>query len=120
MELSDLIEGRPPAAIKEQLDAHPKDAGQFSFSRHHYKVLLSLREDWLPELEALRDTVSDIHKMGASIVLISPQIGEYSRQTSEKYNLSIPILSDAGNNVASSFGLVFRLPDELRKLYKQC
>jgi hypothetical protein len=53
-ELGDLIEGRPPRVVKEHLDAYPAEAGQFSFGRHHYKVLLSLREDFIPELEGLR------------------------------------------------------------------
>lgn len=60
IELSDLIEGRPPAALKQQLDEHPENAREFSFSRHYYKVLLSLREDFLPELEGLRERIPSI------------------------------------------------------------
>lgn len=56
-ELGDLIEGRPPAALKAHLDQHPEDAANFSFSRHYYKVLLSLREDFIPELEGLRERI---------------------------------------------------------------
>jgi hypothetical protein len=53
-QLADLTEGRAPAALKEWLDEHPDSARTFSFTRHRYKVLLSIREDFLPELEALR------------------------------------------------------------------
>jgi Novel STAND NTPase 1 len=53
-QLADLAEGRPPAKLKARLDEHPDEARAFSFSRHHYKILLSIREDFLPELEALR------------------------------------------------------------------
>lgn len=59
-ELSDLIEGRPPRAVKEYLDAHPSDAARFSFARHRYKVLLSVREDFLPEVEALRSQIPSL------------------------------------------------------------
>src|SRR5262249_41683558 len=54
-ELADLVEGRPPAAVKARLDAAPEAAKEFVFGRHGYKVLLALREDFLPDLEGLRD-----------------------------------------------------------------
>jgi hypothetical protein len=53
-QLADLAEGRPPARLRARLDEHPDETRQFSFSRHHYKILLSIREDFLPDLEALR------------------------------------------------------------------
>ncbi|HEY2296069.1 MAG TPA: hypothetical protein VGM86_35670 [Thermoanaerobaculia bacterium] len=59
-ELADLVEGRPPEAVKARLDAAPDQARGFAASRHPYKVLLSLREDFLPDLEGLRDHMRDI------------------------------------------------------------
>ncbi len=59
-QLADLAEGRAPAALKAWLDDHPDDAGKFSFTRHHYKVLLSIREDYLPELESLRQRMPGV------------------------------------------------------------
>jgi WD40 repeat protein len=59
-ELADLIEGRPPAAVRERLDAAPEQAREFSFNRHDYKVLFSLREDFLPDLEGLRERIRSI------------------------------------------------------------
>jgi CHASE2 domain-containing sensor protein len=53
-QLADLVEGRAPAALKARLDEHPEEAGTFNFGRDHYKILLGIREDFLPELEALR------------------------------------------------------------------
>jgi len=50
-------------------------------------------------------------------VVISPQLEKYSRQVSKKNNLTFSVLSDNGNQVASQFGLVFSLPDDLRGLY---
>lgn len=35
----------------------------------------------------------------------------------KKLNLSIPILEDHDNTLATKFGLVFTLPDELREIY---
>src|SRR5580704_15652571 len=59
-QLADLAEGRAPAALKDWLDEHPDNVRNFSFTRHHYKVLLSIREDFLPELEALRERMPSI------------------------------------------------------------
>ena len=60
VELGDLIEGRPPAALKASLDESPKDTSGFSFTQHNYKILLSLRKDFLPELEMLKKEVPSI------------------------------------------------------------
>jgi hypothetical protein len=53
-ELGDLVEGRPPARVRERIEREPDRAGEYDFHRHPYKVLLSLREDFLAELEELR------------------------------------------------------------------
>ncbi len=53
-QLADLSECRPPATLKQWIDDHPDEASAFDFGRHHYKLLLSIREDFLPDLEALR------------------------------------------------------------------
>jgi type II secretory pathway pseudopilin PulG len=53
-QLADLVEGRPPAELKTWIDEHPAGASTFDFDRHYYKVLLGIREDYLPELENLR------------------------------------------------------------------
>jgi len=59
-ELADLVEGHPPTALKVQLDEAPGQARSFVFGRHHYKVLLSLREDFLPELEEIKGRIPSI------------------------------------------------------------
>lgn len=53
-ELADLVEGTPPASLQALLETTPTEAGRYSFAKHHYKVILSLREDFLPELESLK------------------------------------------------------------------
>ncbi|MEO8373082.1 MAG: hypothetical protein ABI806_28105 [Candidatus Solibacter sp.] len=53
-QIGDLAEGRVPSAVKKLLDSEPEQTKGFVFSRHPYKILLSLREDFLAELEPLR------------------------------------------------------------------
>ncbi|MGH9140128.1 MAG: WD40 repeat domain-containing protein [Vicinamibacterales bacterium] len=60
IELTDLIEGCVPAAVKARIDETPDQAQAFSFQRHNYKVLLSLREDFLADLESLRQRLPSI------------------------------------------------------------
>lgn len=62
---------------------------------------------------------SDIRSLGATLVAISPQVPEKSLATAEKNRVSFEVLSDVGNKVARQFGLVFSLPERLRKIYKQ-
>ena len=71
------------------------------------------------ELEALQDTAADITAQGASLVVISPQLDKYSKLMVKKHNLTFPLLRDEDNQLASQFGLTFKLPENLVELYKQ-
>ncbi|THB75529.1 MAG: hypothetical protein D3926_20015 [Desulfobacteraceae bacterium] len=70
------------------------------------------------ELETLQAVLPDIENRGASLVVISPQLEKYSKQVSKKSNLTYPVLCDFQNKVASEFGLVFGLPDDLKQIYQ--
>ena len=59
-ELSQLVENRPPPLIKSKFEAQADAVGSYDFDKHSCKVLLSLREDFLPELENLRDRFPSI------------------------------------------------------------
>jgi WD40 repeat protein len=59
-ELADLCEGSAPESLRARLAQDPTGARDYSFNRHPYKILLSLREDFLPELEGLRDRIRGI------------------------------------------------------------
>lgn len=53
-ELADLVEGRCPESVKARLDADLEASHSFGFEQHRYKLILSLREDYLANLEELR------------------------------------------------------------------
>ena len=71
-ELGDLVEGRPPASLQALLETAPGEVGRYSFARHNYKVILSLREDFLPELETLK---LRIPSLGLNRFRIRPAFG---------------------------------------------
>ena len=85
-------------------------------------VLAFYRGGWCPycstELRALQAKLPEITAAGATLVAISPQTPDNSISTAEKFELAFPVLSDQGNAVAESFGLVFSLPESLRELYR--
>lgn len=69
------------------------------------------------QLGAMQQIHKDIAARGASLVGISPQTEKHSYMTRDMHRLRFPVLSDAGNQVARKFGLVYRLPPELQFLY---
>ena len=69
------------------------------------------------ELEALQQAVGPITDLGATLVAVSPQIETLNREFIQKHRLTFDILSDPGNEVAKTFGLVHEVPDDLRKVY---
>ena len=71
------------------------------------------------ELEALQETAEDIKAQGASLVVISPQLEKYSKLMVKKSKLTFPLLRDEDNQLASQFGLTFKLPNDLAGLYSQ-
>jgi WD40 repeat protein len=59
-ELEDLIENRPPAALLKQFDADRNRGRQYDLERVDYRIVLTLREDFLPDLEGLRERLRTI------------------------------------------------------------
>lgn len=53
-ELACLVENRAPAAVQERLDRGELDPAGFNFQKPSCQVILSLREDFLPDLEGIR------------------------------------------------------------------
>ncbi len=55
--------------------------------------------------------------VGASLISISPQTQEYNRQIAQEHSLSFEILSDPRNQVAQEFGLMLKIPANVREMY---
>ena len=59
-DLADLVENRPPAALEARIDRDEADAAKFDFARADYRILISLREDYLAHLEALKGQMPSV------------------------------------------------------------
>jgi peroxiredoxin len=86
-------------------------------------VLCFFRGRWDPfccgQMEAMNQIVSSIQEAGASLVAISPQTVKQSFFMADQHRLRFPLLSDAGNQVARQFRLVYRVPDEQQEIYRR-
>jgi len=70
------------------------------------------------QLSALQETHQNIAAAGASLIAISPQTQKHSYMTRDMHKLRFPVLSDAGNQVARKFGLVYRLLPDMQAMYE--
>jgi peroxiredoxin len=82
-------------------------------------VIVFYRGGWCPycniQLRAYQRALPEIAALKGRLIAISPQLPDGSLSTAEKNKLEFDVLSDAGNGVARSFGLVYALPEELRE-----
>jgi len=81
-------------------------------------IVTFYRGGWCPycniQLRAYQRALPEIVALGGRIIAISPQLPDGSLSVAEKNALEFDVLSDAGNVVGRSFGLVYGLPEELR------
>jgi tetratricopeptide (TPR) repeat protein len=54
-DLADLVENRPPKALEARMEKDEAGVEEFDFTRADYRVLISLREDYLAHLEGLKN-----------------------------------------------------------------
>ncbi len=48
---------------------------------------------------------------------VSPQLQEFNRKLVEEKGLRLKLVGDPGNGVAREYGLVYKFPEDLRKVY---
>ncbi len=59
-DLADLVENRPPASLEARIDRDEADAARFDFARADYRILISLREDYLAHLEGIKGQMPSV------------------------------------------------------------
>ena len=63
--------------------------------------------------------MGDIRSTGTDLLTISPQQPEFNSKLIKEKNLTFDLLSDPGNRVAKTYGLVHALPEDLKQIYLQ-
>ncbi|MDX2185368.1 MAG: hypothetical protein SFV32_00405 [Opitutaceae bacterium] len=59
-QFADLIENRPPADFDARIDAGTTNGDDFDHTRADYRILIALREDYLPHLESLKQRIPSL------------------------------------------------------------
>lgn len=100
---------------------HDKPVNLEQTLQHGPVVISFFRGMWCPycslELQALQQALPAIRASDATLLAISPQTPVQTYATAQKFNLGFDVLSDLGNRVAATFGLVLSLPEMLRPIY---
>ena len=80
-------------------------------------VITFYRGSWCPycnlQLRALQDKLTDIQKLGATLVAISPEVPDSSMTKNEISEMEFIVLSDQDAKVASHYGVAWEVPEFL-------
>ena len=86
-------------------------------------VLVWYRGGWCPycnlTLRAYHDAMPRINAAGATLVAVSPELPDQTRETVNKNGLDYVVLSDVNNTVAKEYGVVFSLTPEVHEIYNK-
>jgi peroxiredoxin len=87
-------------------------------------VIVFYRGGWCPYCNLAlrtyqRELLPELPGFGARLVAISPQTPDESLSTVEKIELGFTVLSDPGNRVARSVGIVFQQADDVLEAQRQ-
>ena len=84
-------------------------------------VLTWYRGGWCPycnlTLNALQKELPNFNAAGANLIALTPELPDKSLSTAEKNELQFEVLSDVDSKVAREYGIVYKLTDEVAKLY---
>jgi peroxiredoxin len=85
-------------------------------------VVSFFRGTWCPfcneELKALNETWESFRRLGASLVVVTPQSAESASAYRTERSIAFPMLVDPNADVAEKFGLAYSFPAYLSDLYR--
>lgn len=85
-------------------------------------VLSFYRGGWCPicneQLQAYQENLDKFKELGATLVAVSPEKPENGNDTAVRNSLKFEVLSDYGNNIARSYDLIWRIPEEQYEGFK--
>ena len=110
----------PNFVLKNHLD---KDIILDELLKEGPVVINFYRGGWCPycnlELRAYESILDEIENLGGRFIAISPEAPDNSISTKEKNKLRFDVLSDLNNKVAKEFKIVFKVPDNIAKIYEE-
>jgi len=86
-------------------------------------VVSFFRGDWCPyctaELHAYQAALPEFQRIGAQLVAVTPDTRAAFVSQKRRHGLAYQILSDVDYGLALACGILFRLPDALRLMYRE-
>ena len=86
-------------------------------------VLSFFRGGWCPyctlELRALQRALPEIERLGATLATVTPDTGGALAAAKRENHLGYEVLSDVDQGVGLTFGIIFRVPDAIKALYRR-
>ena len=85
-------------------------------------VITFFRGRWCPycmtELEAWQAAFPAVRERGGLLIAISPQLARQNDFTVQQHRLTFPVLTDAGCQLATQFGIAYTVPEPMRAHYR--
>ncbi len=84
-------------------------------------VISFIRGEWCPvcqsEVDGLREIYGQIREAGAELAVVTPEGGTQSAKLRREKALPFDLLCDLDLGVSATYGLVFRLPEDMHETY---
>jgi peroxiredoxin len=81
------------------------------------------RGEWCPfcnlALASLQKHLAEFQAKGVTLVAITPELPNNALSATEKHSLKFSVLSDVGNKFARELGIVWKMPEYLRPIFKK-
>ncbi len=120
--LDTALRAGDPAPMFELPDAHGNAVALADLLAEGPVVLSFYRGSWCPfcnlEVRALQAALADAKTMGVSLVAVSPNLPDVSLDLVDQAQLTFPVLSDVGSEVAAAFNLVYEMVPEQVEYYR--
>jgi peroxiredoxin len=118
-----VLEVGSKAPVFELTDHNAKPVSSADLLTKGRLVICFIRGRWCPfcvgQLEAMNLILPEIKGAGTSLIAISPQTVQQSFFMVDQHKLRFPLLSDINHQVASQFGLAYRVPDYQQSIYQR-
>ena len=86
-------------------------------------IVTFYRGSWCPycnlQLKALQSKINGIHTLGAQLIAISPEVPDESFSKTDIANMDFHILSDQDAQIASTYGVAWKVPEFLLEHMKK-
>jgi peroxiredoxin len=110
-----VLQSGAKAPTFDLLDHNGKHVTSADLLTRNRLILCFIRGRWDPfccgQLEAMNVYAQRFEQAGATVAFISPQTVKHSFFMHDQHKPRFPLLSDAGNQVARKFGLLYRVPN---------